>query len=310
MPNKLLLYQVEDGVRTHLATLDSEPLTLGREPDYGVRIESSAVSGEHAIFIPFKSHWLLKDLDSTNGTWINGVKAERGVQMLVRGGDTLQLADKAFVLEDSQDSPVRSSEERTLIVFSRGEPIKEFPVPQSGRALVIGGTKADLRIDVDVHDLASLVIEKRGEVVVAYGVSTHSIPSMKGELIDRPTPLLDREDVIIDHYRVVLNAPARNPSSSRVGRDGFEETHNSPSGKRKSVSILFGTEMPRESGDWDPEREEEERLMAPPSRRQLVQNEEDLPPSLDILEDKIIIIVGSVLLLALLFLIVLWVFKG
>ena len=52
--------------------LDREVMTIGRKDDNDVRIENLAVSGHHAKLLTIFDDSFLEDLDSTNGTYVNG----------------------------------------------------------------------------------------------------------------------------------------------------------------------------------------------------------------------------------------------
>ncbi len=52
--------------------MSKERYTLGRLPDNDVRIDNAAVSGHHALIINILNDSFLEDLNSTNGTYVNG----------------------------------------------------------------------------------------------------------------------------------------------------------------------------------------------------------------------------------------------
>lgn len=52
--------------------LDKEVITIGRKEDNDVRIENLAVSGHHARILTIFEDSFLEDLNSTNGTYVNG----------------------------------------------------------------------------------------------------------------------------------------------------------------------------------------------------------------------------------------------
>ena len=57
-------------------SLDKERITLGRKPENDIQVDNLAVSGQHAAIITILSDSFLEDLDSTNGTFVNGKKIE------------------------------------------------------------------------------------------------------------------------------------------------------------------------------------------------------------------------------------------
>lgn len=61
-----------DGVVTREVTLAKDHTTLGRRPYNDIVIDNLAVSGEHAVLHMTGNDVYLEDLDSTNGTYVNG----------------------------------------------------------------------------------------------------------------------------------------------------------------------------------------------------------------------------------------------
>jgi len=81
--------------------LTGSELTVGRVADNKIQIEHASVSGHHAIFKLDALDYVIKDLDSTNGTRING---ERITQQKLRRNDILRLGN-IELLYDSEHQP-------------------------------------------------------------------------------------------------------------------------------------------------------------------------------------------------------------
>lgn len=64
-------------------------LTIGRSQHNNVVIDSSFVSHEHACISRVKHNYLLADLNSTNGTLVNGQQVEEEIALV--DGDILQI---------------------------------------------------------------------------------------------------------------------------------------------------------------------------------------------------------------------------
>jgi len=318
MNRKFRLEEVTAAGRVEIGALSHEPTVVGREPDYGIAIRSEAVSGEHGVFLPFRGHWFYKDLGSSNGSWVNGLEAPEGMPFFVREGDNLQIADRVIRFSEVPGQGAASNNlqgaPRSLILISRGELIDEFPLPEVGRAMVIGGSKADLKLDIDIYDLPSLVIESRGDHnVVVYSVAKEIPIYLNGKVIDRSVTLKDRDEVVLEHYRIIVNTPpppasllpAPAPESLTSWDDSFK-------GNRTVVNLPFGKESPADRRDSVPINESYLKSTysgagdSHPSMRGRSAPPSHAPPSLDLLADKIIIVVGSLLLVALLALLILW----
>jgi len=73
--------------QTFFTIVDS--LTIGRSQKNNVVIDSSFVSHEHACISRTKHNYLLADLNSTNGTIVNGQQVEEEIALV--DGDIIQI---------------------------------------------------------------------------------------------------------------------------------------------------------------------------------------------------------------------------
>jgi hypothetical protein len=63
--------------------------TIGRSRENDVTLDDAVVSSQHARLTWNGRGWVLEDLNSTNGTFVNGKPVERAVA--VRQGDVIEL---------------------------------------------------------------------------------------------------------------------------------------------------------------------------------------------------------------------------
>jgi FHA domain-containing protein len=68
--------------------LDKERITIGRRPANDVHIDNLAVSGEHASVLTIGSDSFLEDLDSSNGTMVNGKVIKKHV---LQNSDVIEI---------------------------------------------------------------------------------------------------------------------------------------------------------------------------------------------------------------------------
>lgn len=85
--SKLLVYF--DGELVGEQRLDRERIMIGRKPDNELQLDHNAVSGSHAMVITIRSDSFLEDLNSTNGTKVNGKSIKK---CLLRDGDEIKVA--------------------------------------------------------------------------------------------------------------------------------------------------------------------------------------------------------------------------
>ncbi len=67
-----------EGVDLGMHELGGDIVSIGRAPSNHIVIDHSTVSGQHAVLLRAGDSYWLKDLDSTNGTQINGGLEDSG----------------------------------------------------------------------------------------------------------------------------------------------------------------------------------------------------------------------------------------
>lgn len=114
--SKLLVYFDEELVGER--QLDRERIMIGRRPDNDLPLAHNAVSGSHAIVITIRSDSFLEDLNSTNGTKVNGKSIKK---CLLRDGDEITVAKhvlkyvfEPLELKPEEDGSLRSEKRRHL----------------------------------------------------------------------------------------------------------------------------------------------------------------------------------------------------
>jgi predicted component of type VI protein secretion system len=88
--------------------LSSEPLTVGRLPDNKVQVDNPAVSSHHARIFWEADHFVLEDLNSTNGTFINN---RRVGKVTLKDGDEVLIGKHTLVFKDEwhEETPTASA---------------------------------------------------------------------------------------------------------------------------------------------------------------------------------------------------------
>ena len=77
-----------DGVVIKEVQLTKDRTTLGRRPYNDIVIDNLAVSGEHAVLQMMGNEVYLEDLNSTNGTYVNGKAVKK---QLLQNNDTVEI---------------------------------------------------------------------------------------------------------------------------------------------------------------------------------------------------------------------------
>ena len=91
-----------DGVVIKEVQITKDKTTLGRRPYNDIVIDNLAVSGEHAVLQMVGADVFIEDLNSTNGTYINGKAVKK---QLLSHNDTVEIGKYKikFIVEDGTD---------------------------------------------------------------------------------------------------------------------------------------------------------------------------------------------------------------
>jgi pSer/pThr/pTyr-binding forkhead associated (FHA) protein len=77
-----------DGLLLKEIPLAKERTTIGRKPHNDIQIDNLAISGEHAVILTLINDSFLEDLNSTNGTFVNGQAVKKH---FLQDGDVIEL---------------------------------------------------------------------------------------------------------------------------------------------------------------------------------------------------------------------------
>ena len=80
--------------------------TIGRLPDNMIVIDGAAVSGHHACVFTAGDEYIVEDLQSTNGTFVNAVRVSRKA---LQHGDVVKIGDHELVFDRLAELEVAST---------------------------------------------------------------------------------------------------------------------------------------------------------------------------------------------------------
>jgi len=133
--------------------LDKPSYTLGRKEDNDIVLDNAAVSGHHCKMYESGGTWFVEDLNSTNGTFVNGKKT---LKAGLKPGDTINLVKFSLVYMDEAPAPKPA----------------EPPLPEQRQKTPLGALEvlenpADARKDFELTAL-STYIGKSAQAAVPY----------------------------------------------------------------------------------------------------------------------------------------------
>lgn len=200
--------------------LTKDRTTLGRRPYNDIVIDNLAVSGEHAVIHMNDSEVILEDLNSTNGSYVNGKAIKKQV---LQNGDGIEVGK--YRIKFVADNPADNFD-KTMVVQAR--PAFTAPVapvapvaaaPAAGLSFSLGGAepvatgKATIKVltgaaagrevpltkvvtTIGKPAVAVAAITKRHQGFVVHHVEGGGNPTLNGQPITTDPVPLKNGDVI------------------------------------------------------------------------------------------------------------------
>src|SRR6476660_7893238 len=123
-----------DGQTLAEYNMTKERYTVGRLPDNDIRIDNAAVSGHHSLIINILNDSFLEDLNSTNGTYVNGKLIKKHA---LQHGDVITVGHHQ--LRFVEDDEAQDEFEKTMVIQPSARPVEKL---RSAAAEVSAGVSA------------------------------------------------------------------------------------------------------------------------------------------------------------------------
>ncbi|MCH6549615.1 MAG: FHA domain-containing protein [Proteobacteria bacterium] len=128
--------------------MSKERYTIGRLPDNDVRIDNPAVSGHHSLIINILNDSFLEDLNSTNGTYVNGKLIKKHA---LQHGDVITIGHHQLRFADQQTSDAEQDEfEKTMVIPAGQQNIAQLAKAEEAAAAAAAAEAVDVKVDVSV----------------------------------------------------------------------------------------------------------------------------------------------------------------
>lgn len=204
-----------DGLVLKEIALTKERMSIGRKASNDIQIDNLAISGEHAVVVTILNDSFLEDLNSTNGTLVNGQAAKKH---FLKNGDVVELGKYKLKYVTEQAPSVESADfEKTMVLRPnalRPSPVASEPSPPPpiapvapaaavGAIQILNGVSAGRELEL-VKTLTTLgkpgvqvaVIAKRPQGYFITHVEGAQFPMLNGRAIDSQAQALKDHDVL------------------------------------------------------------------------------------------------------------------
>jgi pSer/pThr/pTyr-binding forkhead associated (FHA) protein len=184
--------------------MTKERYTIGRLPDNDVRIDNPAVSGHHSLIINILNDSFLEDLNSTNGTYVNGKLIKKHA---LQHRDVITIGHHQLRFSDQQEQQTEQDEfEKTMVIPAGQQNAEQLAAAEkaadaAAAAVAIAETEeespgmqdAAAAVKLDPEDAAALEDEppppSMGETVAEEPVSHSETQGVDPSLAPNALPL-------------------------------------------------------------------------------------------------------------------------
>ena len=123
---KVVLVRFKDDERREFS-LDDETSVIGRRPDCALRVPTRDVSRQHCEIRVSRDEVRVKDLGSSNGTFVNGTRV---AETALKAGDRLSVGPVVFVVQidgkPEQIEPLDADSELAVGLEPEGEELVDL----------------------------------------------------------------------------------------------------------------------------------------------------------------------------------------
>lgn len=171
---------------------DTEPVTIGREPDNKVAMQLGVLSRHHAKVFFENGSWFVQDLDSANGSFFRGKQLAPNAKVELVNGDivhfgTVAMSISLAVSDGAQMKVVEKIVEKPVEKIV--EKIVEKPVEKIVEKIV----EKEVIKEIPVAKVMNLPKEIKGKPVPAYNPEDPTKPFRPGLKLSEDLKFVEKE---------------------------------------------------------------------------------------------------------------------
>jgi hypothetical protein len=137
--------------------MNKERYTIGRLPDNDIRIDNAAVSGHHSLIINILNDSFLEDLNSTNGTYVNGKLIKKHA---LQNGDVITVGHHQLRFADSHTAEQEPDEFEKTMIITPGSAMATKAAQRASDAVPVKPSAASLAAIARAHGEIPVALPK------------------------------------------------------------------------------------------------------------------------------------------------------
>jgi hypothetical protein len=267
------LESIYEGGSTEIAVVDHGIISIGRHQSNTIVVDSSSVSRNHGELICAGSHWVFRDLGSTNGSFINDRPIPAGQLKLVKDNSIVCLSNFHIAVSYLEAKPADCV--NSLLIFYRDRFLSEYIPQHREDVFYAGGEFQNIRIEGEDPHVTQFSIQFRQDVF-SIQLFQISVPILvNGQTINNFANLNDTDEILVDDFTILVNSQrtmasiaeednvARPLSPSGVGHSYMQDSvglTSDSSERLSSVTAIFSVPPTAGKGEDDYENYSGKRL--------------------------------------------------
>ena len=181
---------IKNGIQKDTEVAVKAPMIIGRGAAADLSLPDAGVSRRHASLNLQDSEWVLEDLNSANGTVVNGWRVEKPT--LLKDGDVIGVGS-VFIEYSRRDlAPPPSSAPDVQLVDDGPQPSVLMALPEELRRSSAVDDKARLRFMDDIARISTMVFEEQALVTFVVEEMLQLMPRA-----DRAVVLIDQDGELV-----------------------------------------------------------------------------------------------------------------
>ena len=160
MNSPILLLKSNNGIPidSNLFILDTPIIKIGRDSSADLKLQDPFISRLQAEIYKEHEKWFIRDIQSKNGTFLNGNRIDEN-PIPLKQGDIISFSQKIEFLYQDQD--IDSAETRSMIASLSPYGIE---IIEKSEDVIVDGIKINPRLGPQEYKFLSLLLEKPEEI--------------------------------------------------------------------------------------------------------------------------------------------------
>lgn len=183
--------------------LSSQNVSVGRSSGNTVMLDNSTISRYHFTITREKNEVYITDLESANGTHVDGVKLVSNDRRVLGGGEEIQIGNLRIIFHRLDDAPTQPT-------AAQIDMTQRIEAPEA--AFVVDLHRPEQSVAPGAHISAELAITNNADTERRYVIEVGGLPR-EWVRVDRPNPLVGAKDSTF----ILINFKPLRRSESKPG---------------------------------------------------------------------------------------------